>query len=737
MAANGEGPPPPPPPFIKKEEGGVSDDVDQNDHNDHHGHVRSINNNMKVVSIADRRAAKCGFNADNINVARFGTGCNNNASMSPHVRSPYVTIPPGISPSALLDSPMLVPNAQAQLSPTTGTFHQFPSSPNPESLKLKLKLANEEEDDDTIKAFDSSSNPEPHSVENLLFEEYYKYPRDLHEPSKEDCFDDTLATTELCSSLHQTSNNTCDKMSREVRNTDVNINPNYQKNKHNDHSEDGFCWRKYGQKHVKGSDFPRSYYKCTNVDCLVKKKVERSHEGVITQIVYKGSHNHPVPQPSNKRLNDISLEMANNDQGGCAGTSFKAECTNDVVFGSDRNWIPGHGGLDAANASASLLGEFPHNNNNNNSLLSVSNFDRAHVDTTNQDFSTIIVGSQDGEDQNQASPESISYKDEDDENNVECEHKKRKRENFPSNETNIPRSGRESKVVVQIESDVDILDDGYRWRKYGQKVVKGNPNPRSYYKCTTAGCPVRKHVERAANDIKSVLTTYEGKHNHDVPTSKTGSLAISDAANQLQQAVANNNIGGSSSSQLKPSKAGKQAQDNSLPLYMERKPNLSYNDFLRSNLAGNFPGPHHHDLGFGAPSPLYPYSYPPFPSLAYNSPLMNGNSNNNNNNHIKAYSSLSKFNYPMLAPDYMSMQSSQMNHHHVPMGRVATQVPNMGGNFAFNNYVVLQNSNQGQHEQIGECQTRNMMKPKEEQMEDEGELFDTRFSVPNHGNGNV
>lgn len=37
---------------------------------------------------------------------------------------------------------------------------------------------------------------------------------------------------------------------------------------------------------------------------------------------------------------------------------------------------------------------------------------------------------------------------------------------------------REPKFVVQTISDIDILDDGYRWRKYGQKVVKGNPNPR-------------------------------------------------------------------------------------------------------------------------------------------------------------------------------------------------------------------------------------------------------------------
>lgn len=52
---------------------------------------------------------------------------------------------------------------------------------------------------------------------------------------------------------------------------------------------------------------------------------------------------------------------------------------------------------------------------------------------------------------------------------------------------------------------------------------------RSYYKCTNPGCSVRKHVERAAHDLKSVITTYEGKHNHEVPISRSSSQSSSGA----------------------------------------------------------------------------------------------------------------------------------------------------------------------------------------------------------------
>lgn len=42
----------------------------------------------------------------------------------------------------------------------------------------------------------------------------------------------------------------------------------------------------------------------------------------------------------------------------------------------------------------------------------------------------------------------------------------------------VSRGVKEPRVVVQTISDIDVLIDGFRWRKYGQKVVKGNTNPR-------------------------------------------------------------------------------------------------------------------------------------------------------------------------------------------------------------------------------------------------------------------
>ncbi|XP_075478378.1 putative WRKY transcription factor 12 [Primulina tabacum] len=91
------------------------------------------------------------------------------------------------------------------------------------------------------------------------------------------------------------------------------------------------------------------------------------------------------------------------------------------------------------------------------------------------------------------------------------------------NKVKVRRKLREPRFCFQTRSDIDVLDDGYKWRKYGQKVVKNSLHPRSYYRCTHSNCRVKKRVERLSEDCRMVITTYEGRHNHS-PCDDSNSL---------------------------------------------------------------------------------------------------------------------------------------------------------------------------------------------------------------------
>ncbi|KAF7803198.1 putative WRKY transcription factor 71 [Senna tora] len=64
-----------------------------------------------------------------------------------------------------------------------------------------------------------------------------------------------------------------------------------------------------------------------------------------------------------------------------------------------------------------------------------------------------------------------------------------------------------------------------------EEDVEGSTKKGSYYRCTTQKCRVKKRVERSYEDPTTVITTYEGQHNHPVPTSlRAGGNAAAAAA---------------------------------------------------------------------------------------------------------------------------------------------------------------------------------------------------------------
>ncbi|KAD5507591.1 hypothetical protein R6Q59_031612 [Mikania micrantha] len=405
--------------------------------------------------LVERLAARAGYNAPRLNTDII------RPSADLDKQSPYLTIPSGLSPTSLLDSPVFLSNSLVHPSPTTGKFQFAPNK------------------DGSIKEFNTTSFefkvvPESGPVYNKVNPWQSEYhPSHTFETVQNDGVNGNLV-----------------KETNEEEGDQITSGDNGYLT-----SDDRYNWRKYGQKQVKGSEHPRSYYKCTHTNCPVKKKVERSHEGHVTEIIYKGAHNHPQPPPGRRS----GLGSSSDIQGGTEG-------------GQDANFE-----------------------------VTSSTVCRTQFESSDpMDGSLTISNDGDGEDDDRVTNGSTSLgcAGEGD----ESESKRRKVEAYAADVCGATRAIREPRVVVQTTSEVDILDDGYRWRKYGQKVVKGNPNPRSYYKCTSTGCTVRKHVERASHDLKSVITTYEGKHNHDVPAARNNGHNSITQAQSVQSSQVHNTM---------------------------------------------------------------------------------------------------------------------------------------------------------------------------------------------------
>ncbi|XBH58451.1 hypothetical protein VPH35_079885 [Triticum aestivum] len=67
----------------------------------------------------------------------------------------------------------------------------------------------------------------------------------------------------------------------------------------NSTADDLWAWRKYGQKPIKASPFPRAYYKCSSLRaCTARKLVDRSPaKPEVLIVTYIDDHCHAVPVP--------------------------------------------------------------------------------------------------------------------------------------------------------------------------------------------------------------------------------------------------------------------------------------------------------------------------------------------------------------------------------------------------------------------------------------------------------
>ncbi|XP_071730261.1 probable WRKY transcription factor 20 [Rutidosis leptorrhynchoides] len=425
----------------------------------------------------------------------------------PISRSTCITIPPGLSPSSFLESPVLLTNIKAEPSPTTGSFFKstlMQRSIGAAAFSVESSSSPRKTLDDSNSGFfefrphtQTTSNPHISSAgfqvsagtnlqqgepsghyqnHNINPNQNQNEPRLYASPSS--------GNWEMSSPKEQ-SHTAHASISHEETNGSGKPKDLGSAIQIDRSSDDGYNWRKYGQKVVKGSEHPRSYYKCTHPNCEVKKIFERSYTGQITEIVYKGTHDHPKPQPSRRFSAGalMSIHDENPDKFQHATYQAGLSANNGQNFNSEASGTPLQSPRQA----------------NQDSTDEVDDDDDPYSKKRRTDFGTLDI-------------------------------------------TPVVKPIREPRVVVQTTSEVDILDDGYRWRKYGQKVVRGNPNPRSYYKCTSAGCNVRKHVERASHDPKAVITAYEGKHNHDVPVVKNNNHDLTGSGNQRSRLEENDAI---------------------------------------------------------------------------------------------------------------------------------------------------------------------------------------------------
>ncbi|KAL5216791.1 hypothetical protein ABZP36_008192 [Zizania latifolia] len=118
-------------------------------------------------SLAERLQARAGFSFPKLCVPCAPPAAAAAAERSPSgAPSPYVTIPPGLSPTTLLESPIFLSNAMAQASPTTGKLHTLGGANENDPTRFEVSQLEDSHCDFSFRP--SELKPSPYTAEERM-----------------------------------------------------------------------------------------------------------------------------------------------------------------------------------------------------------------------------------------------------------------------------------------------------------------------------------------------------------------------------------------------------------------------------------------------------------------------------------------------------------------------------------------------------------------------------------------
>ncbi|KAM0025974.1 putative transcription factor WRKY family [Helianthus debilis subsp. tardiflorus] len=249
---------------------------------------------------------------------------------------------------------------------------------------------------------------------------------------------------------------------------------------------DSYAWLIYGRTKVKSPEGSRSYFRCKYSVCQAKKVVRHDQYHSIIDVVYKGQHKHDPPNIVTSKGRKVPSTTK----------SLKGKSISTV--GSKEHLTDVH--IDGSEIKQRLK-----RNSSESSVIKHPKKPKFIVHA--------IAGTK-------ASADSYKWRKYRQKMAKGNSHPRLKRN---SSESSVVIHPKKPKFIVHATAGTKVSADSYKWRKYRQKMVKGNSHPRNCYKCAFAGCTVKKQMEKVVDGSSQVIITYKGLHNHDIPAASSHS----------------------------------------------------------------------------------------------------------------------------------------------------------------------------------------------------------------------